>query len=188
MSDLPAALRAHVRLTEPAVADLQALLRKDPQVVRWALKKMLLLERDPEAGEPLLGQLVGWRKLTVGDRDWRVVWRVSSDATGAVTITVSEVWAVGARSDAEVYAEMNERVATLGADPTTQALSSVIDMLGRHAKRSDIRATAEPDPDPVPGWLQQRLVRTAGVPAEHVQAMTGADAMERWERFMQTGK
>jgi mRNA interferase RelE/StbE len=188
VNDIPAAPRTYVRLTEPAVGDLHALLKKDPQIVRWALKKMLLLERDPEAGEPLLGQLVGWRKLTVGDRDWRVVWRVSSDATGAVTITVSEVWAVGARSDAEVYAEMNERVATLGSDPATQALSSVIDMLGRHAQRPDIHATAEPEPDPVPDWLHQRLVRTAGLSAELVQAMTGARAMERWEQFLQTGK
>jgi hypothetical protein len=67
-------------------------------------------------------------------------------------------------------------------------LSSVIDMLGRHAQRRDIHATAEPDPDPVPEWLRQRLVYTAGVSVEHVRAMNGADAMERWERFMQTGK
>ena len=188
MKDITGAPRSFVRLTEPAVADLQALLKKDPQIVRWALKKMLLLERDPDAGEPLLGQLVGWRKLTVGDRDWRVVWRVSRDATGAVTITVSEVWAVGARSDDEVNEEMDERVATLGSNPTTQALSSVIDMLGRHAQRLDLHATAEPHHDPVPDWLHQRLVHTANVPAEHVQAMTGAQAMERWEWFMQTGK
>ena len=129
--------RAYVRLTSPAVADLHALLRKDPQIVRWALKKMLLLERDPHAGEPLLGHLVGWRKLTVGDRNWRVIWRVSTDKTGAVTVTISEVWAVGARSDAAVYAEMTERIADLGPNPTTQALSSVIDMLGRHALRHD---------------------------------------------------
>ncbi|MGD9703320.1 MAG: hypothetical protein AB7Q42_16880 [Acidimicrobiia bacterium] len=180
--------RAYVRLIEPAVADLRALLKKDPQIVRWALKKMLLLERDPDAGEPLLGQIVGWRKLTVGDRDWRVVWRVTRDAAGAVTITVAEVWAVGARSDDEVYAEMNERVATLGANPAAQALASVIDMLGRHARRPDLHAAAEPQPDPVPDWLHERLVHTAKVPAEHVRTMTGSQAMERWERFMQTGE
>lgn len=42
-----------VRLIEPAVEDLRVLLEKDPQIVRWALEKMLLLERDPEAGEAL---------------------------------------------------------------------------------------------------------------------------------------
>jgi mRNA interferase RelE/StbE len=64
-----------VRLTEPAFEDLQTLLRLDPQIVRWALKKMLLLERDPEAGQALHGVLIGWRKLVVGDRDRRVDWR-----------------------------------------------------------------------------------------------------------------
>lgn len=176
-----------MRLTDPAVSDLQVLLRKDPQIVRWALKKMLLLERDPEAGEPLLGNLIGWRKLTVGDRDWRIVWRVATDETGATAITISEVWAVGARADAEVYAEMNDRVAAIGATPATQALSSVIEMLGRHAQRADIEATREPEGDPVPVWLQQRLVHTAGLTATVVSAMTGSEAMGRWERFMETG-
>lgn len=180
--------RAYVRLTGPAVNDLHALVKKDPQIVRWALKKMLLLERDPHAGEPLLGQLVGWRKLTVGDRDWRVIWRVSSDEAGTITVTISEVWAVGARSDAEVYAEMTERVASLGSTPATQALSSVIDMLGRHAQRPDIQATAEPTHDPIPDWLQERLVRTAGISVADVQTMSGAEAMSRWEQFLQTGK
>lgn len=179
--------RALVRLTDPAVGDLRALLRKDPQIVRWALKKMLLLERDPGAGEPLLGQLVGWRKLTVGDRHWRVVWRVTTDETGTVTVTVSEVWAVGARSDADVYVEMTERVSSLGPAPTTLALSAVINMLGRHAARPDIRAADAPPHDPVPEWLEERLVHTAGIPAAAVRAMTGADAMRRWERFLQTG-
>ncbi len=68
--------RAYVRLTEPAVEDLARLVRLDPQVARQALKKMILLERDPEAGEPLLGALIGFRKLIVGDRHWRIVWRV----------------------------------------------------------------------------------------------------------------
>jgi mRNA interferase RelE/StbE len=180
--------RAYVRLTDPALGDLHALLKKDPQIVRWALKKMLLLERDPQAGEPLLGQLVGWRKLTVGDRDWRIVWRVSTDVTGAVMITISEIWAVGARSDAEVYTEMTGRVAKLGLSPQTHALTSVIDMLGRHAQRHDITAAAEPEHDPVPAWLEQRLVRTAGMSTDEVRTMTGAEAMSCWEQFMQTGR
>lgn len=62
-----------VRLTEDAVSDLHRLHKKDPQIVRSVFKKMLLLEKSPEAGEPLLGALVGFRKLVVGDRDWRIV-------------------------------------------------------------------------------------------------------------------
>ena len=58
-----------VRLTEDAVADLHRLGKKDPQIVRTVLKKMLLLERSTNAGEPLLGASIGFRKLVVGDRD-----------------------------------------------------------------------------------------------------------------------
>ncbi|MCW2132330.1 type II toxin-antitoxin system RelE family toxin [Arthrobacter sp. VKM Ac-2550] len=68
---------AVVRLTDDAIADLRRLQKKDPQIVRWAFKKMLLLERPAHAGEPLLGSLIGFRKLAVGDRDWRIVWRVN---------------------------------------------------------------------------------------------------------------
>ena len=187
MTDAPDGAHAYVRLTAPAFNDLETLLKKDPQIVRWALKKMLLLERNPEAGEPLLGQLIGWRKLTVGDRDWRVVWRVTADAEGTVTITIAEVWAVGARTDADVYAEMKDRVAAAGQDPTTLALAEVIQMLGRHARRDDLQAAAEPPRDVVPSWLRDRLIHTAGIDAAAVEALTGAQAMERWERFMTTG-
>jgi mRNA interferase RelE/StbE len=179
--------RAYVRLTDPAVADLLALLKKDPQIVRWALKKMLLLERNPQAGEPLLGHLIGWRKLTVGDRDWRIVWRISTDETGAITITISEVWAVGARSEAEVYTEMAERVTNLGSHPAARPLLSVIDMLGRHVQRHDIAAAIEPETDPVPDWLQQRLVKAVGMTTDEILSMSGAEAMIRWEQFLQEG-
>lgn len=64
---------AYVRLTDAALEDLDRLAASVPQALRWALKKMLLLEESPDAGEPLLGNLIGWRKLTVGDRDWRIV-------------------------------------------------------------------------------------------------------------------
>ena len=91
-----------VRLTEDAVEDLRALFKADPQIVRWALKKMIQLERDPNEGEPLLGGLIGFRKITVGDRDWRVVWRVVRDLAGGFQIEVAEVWAVGEAEEAEV--------------------------------------------------------------------------------------
>jgi mRNA interferase RelE/StbE len=179
---------AYVRLTAPAFDDLESLLKKDPQIVRWALKKMLLLERDPQAGDPLLGALVGWRKLTVGDRDWRIVWRVTTDESGVVTITIAEVWAIGARSEAEVYQEMNSRVAAAEASPSTMALAEVIELIGRHANRSDLSASFEPRADPVPDWLRDRLIHTAGLEAHEVEAMTGAQAMERWEQYMTRGE
>ncbi|MGK2959211.1 MAG: type II toxin-antitoxin system RelE/ParE family toxin [Acidimicrobiales bacterium] len=174
--------RAFVRLTNPAVADLERLVGVDPQIVRWALKKMLLLERDPDAGRPLLGDLIGWRKLVVGDRDWRIVWRVTTDEAGNHVIDIAEVWAVGARADAEVYDEMNDRIAVFGSSPTTQALSEVIERLGRAA--GNIVAAAEPVHDPVPPWLVDRLVHQVRMTPEAVAELTGAQAMQAWEAFI----
>jgi mRNA interferase RelE/StbE len=181
----PVRPRAFVRLTEPALGDLERLLTVDPQIVRWALKKMLLLERDPEAGRPLLGDLIGWRKLVVGDRDWRVVWRVTTDDIGNTVIEIAEVWAVGARADAEVYAEMNDRIAALGDNPTTQALSSVIARLRRAG--GGVAAAIEPASDPVPPWLLDRLVHRLHMTPDEVAHLSGAEAMRRWEAFI-TGR
>ncbi len=174
--------RAYVRLTDPAVADLVRLVGVDPQIVRRALKKMLLLERDPEAGRPLLGDLIGWRKLVVGDRDWRIVWRVTKDEAGNQVIDIAEVWAVGARADAEVYAEVNDRIAVIGSNPTTQALSEVIERLGRAAGK--VITAAEPVHDPVPPWLVDRLVHQVHMSPDAVAELTGAQAMQTWEAFI----
>lgn len=167
---------AEVWLTDPAVADLH---RLDGAPLVWALKKMLLLETDPQAGEPLLGSLTGYRKLVVGNRDWRIVWRVLSDERGALTIEVAEVWAVGARSDGEVYAEMTERVSSLGDSPVRRSLSAILDELGRRAK--GLQATpvtlAPSRPEP---WLVERLVHTASLDRDRVLTMTSEQAVDAW--------
>lgn len=178
---------AYVRLTNPAIQDLHRLLARDPQIVRAALKKMLLLERNAHAGEPLLGNLVGWRKLVVGDNHWRIVWKVSPDSVGGLTVTISEVWAVGVRSDTEVYSEMSERLARAGSVAESAGLAEVVELLGRRVARDDIHAAGEPNIDPVPGWLRTRLVHTAGVPAAEVDGLTGEEAMRRWEQYMSSG-
>jgi mRNA interferase RelE/StbE len=173
---------AYVRLTEPAVDDLVGLARLDPNVARQALKKMILLERDPRAGEPLLGALIGFRKLTVGDRHWRVVWRVTADERGHDVVEIAEVWAAGARSDGDVYAEMNERVERLADTPETHALADVIHLLGRAA--GAVTAAEQPTTEPVPDWLVDRLVHTAGANREDVIAMSPKAAMQAWEAFI----
>ncbi len=167
---------AEVWLTDPAVADLQ---RLDGAPLVWALKKMLLLEREPQAGEPLLGSLIGYRKLVVGNRDWRIVWRASTDERGTRTIEVAEVWAVGARSDSEVYTEMTHRVASLGDTPVRRSLSAILDELGRRAKGAPAKPVAPAPPGPEP-WLVDRLVHTAGLDREAVLAMTSEQAVDAW--------
>jgi mRNA interferase RelE/StbE len=157
------------------------MVRADPQAVRWCLKKMLLLERNPEAGEPLLGDLIGFRKLTVGDRHWRVVWRVTHDATGNLVVDVAEVWAAGARSDGQVYEDMRRRIASLGTSPKAQALTHVLDLLGRAGE--GLVVAPESVTEPVPEWLVTRLV-SKGVDETDARAMTPEGAMERWEAII----
>lgn len=145
-----------VRLTEDAVSDLHRLHKKDPRIVRAVFKKMLLLEQSPEAGEPLLGALVGFRKLVVGDRDWRIVWRITEDASGIPVLDISEIWAVGARSDGEVYEELTSRVARMGNSPKIRPLKDVIIQMGRLYE--SVEATAEPAlASTLPEWMISAL-------------------------------
>ena len=179
----PQAQAVVVRLIEPAFDDLVTLNRRDPQIVRWALKKMLLLERDPEAGEGLKGALIGWRKITVGDRDWRIVWRVTHDEVGAVVVDIAEVWAVGAREDSTVYAEMADRVTQLGNDPKVLALSAVIHRLGKVV--AGLSAQAEPAaPEPAPAWLVRRLVKTVGIDPVTAAALSAEEALDTWTAWV----
>lgn len=168
-----------MRLTGDAVEDLQELFKADPQVVRWALKKMIHLERDPNAGDPLLGGLIGYRKITVGDRDWRVVWRVEQDKGGDYLIEVAEVWAVGYRKDSEIYAEIGQRVANAGSSPKTKALAEVLELFAKQSR--DLAATPEPDrPEPVPKWLTDALLYVVRIPTSRVEEMNLQEAEKAW--------
>jgi len=171
--------KVKVRLTTPAFGDLERLARIDPQIVRWALKKMLLIERDPFAGEPLRGKLTGWRKLVVGDRDWRVVWRVVAEDTATITVDVGEVWAAGARRDDEVYEEMNERVAQMKESPATIALAEVIERLGNIAVGLAPTTTSEPTIEP-PDWLKKRLRDQAGLDPTEIDELNLEQAVDAW--------
>lgn len=169
---------AFVRLTDAAVEDLDRLAASAPQALRWALKKMLLLQESPDAGEPLLGNLIGWQKLTVGDRDWRIVWRHTTDETATPVIEVAEVWAVGARSDKEVYLEMVARVTSMPATPHAVDLAEVIERFGK--LRAGITPAAPPTGERLPTWLVNRLVHTAGMQQAVVDAMTLQQAVDAW--------
>lgn len=168
-----------VRLTKDAVEDLQTLFKADPQIVRWALKKMIHLERDSNAGDPLLGGLIGYRKITVGDRDWRIVWRVVRDEAGDVRVEVAEVWAVGYRKDSEVYSEIKQRIADAGSSPKTEALTEVLALFAKQARG----LTATPEPanfDPVPKWLTDALLHVVHLPASRVEELSLEEAEKAW--------
>jgi mRNA interferase RelE/StbE len=90
---------ASVQLTEEAREDLLDLDGSTQKAVARGLKK---LRTEPEKrGAPLGrragGNLTTFRKLVVGDRDYRIIYRVDPDGTVVV------VWVIGRRSDDEAY-------------------------------------------------------------------------------------
>ena len=160
-----------VRFLPAAVDDMRALHRKDPQIVRDVMKKVLLINANPQAGLPLGGALTGYRKIVVGDRHWRIIWRITTD--GAVEI--AEVWAVGARKDNEVYAEITARTAQV---PDEQLQLSLTDVVEAIAAARSVIARARPR-EALPDWLHQALVDQVGLPQEEVESMTPEEANSR---------
>ena len=90
---------AVVRLTTEAKEDLRDLDGSAQRIVAKALKK---LENEPEKrGEPLgstpTGNLSTFRKLVVGPKQYRIVYRVEPD--GSVCV----VWVIAERVNSVVY-------------------------------------------------------------------------------------
>jgi mRNA interferase RelE/StbE len=86
---------ARVELTAGAKEDVRDLDGAARRLVFKALKK---LEDNPgQRGQPLGKGLATFRKLVVGDRDYRIVYRLEADGTVVV------VWVVGKRADDYCY-------------------------------------------------------------------------------------
>jgi mRNA interferase RelE/StbE len=109
-----------VELTDEALDDPKRYAQSG-NLARF-LKRLLHLEAAGEqAGQPLGGALAGWRKLVVGDRDWRVVYRMNREKT------IATVWVIGDRADAACYQEAERRVAAMsGQPPETESLAAAI--------------------------------------------------------------
>lgn len=102
------------------------------------LKKLVRLEEvGKDAGQPLGQGLTGWRKIVVGDRNWRIIFNTDARET------VATVWVIGDRDDAECYRVAQGRVAELGkAQPQAESLAAVMLRLSemqRGAKRTKSR-------------------------------------------------
>jgi mRNA interferase RelE/StbE len=164
-----------ITFTSEAIDDLR---RIGPDAVPKVLKKILLLLESPLAGYPLGSTLTGFRKLVVGRNTWRIVYRVIDDKA----VEICEIWAVGARADAEVYAEAAARVRGAATRrPEFRKLANVIEQLGRLA--GDVAVSAAPAREPVPDWLAQRLIHTVGMAPQDVAALSLEEAVDRWGEF-----
>jgi mRNA interferase RelE/StbE len=107
-----------VELIAEAVEDLQRVARTG-RITDFLTKLVRIEEHGPAAGLPLGSRqgksLTGWRKIVVGDRDWRIVYRVD-EAAGKATVLV-----IGDRADADCYAQALSRLA--GREDQADALS-----------------------------------------------------------------
>ena len=164
-----------IHFTDAALDDLR---RLGPDAVPRVLRKVLLLEQNPEAGAPLGGSLTGFRKLVVGRNTSRVVYRVAGPA-----VEICEIWAVGHRRDAEVYTEALARVREAARHrPDLVVLADVVRRLGRMSGRvgPEPAEPPAPEPAPVPDWLAERLIRTVGLRRERVAALDLQRAVDLW--------
>lgn len=113
---------ARVELTEEAREDLADLDGSARAIVLKALGK--LRNNASQRGAPLgsrpAGDLTGFRKLIVGNRDYRIVYRVSAD--GNVTV----VWVIAKRADNEVY---DMAVARLRLHPQSELTADMLSLL-----------------------------------------------------------
>ena len=111
-----------VVLEEDAVTDLREL---DGAVRRRALAKLMLIERDPNAGRALGRKpgivLPGYRKLRF--RGWRIIYDLSAGGQGAVILHI------GSQSDMECYLEVEGRLSQMNDPGRRHSLEQVIEIL-----------------------------------------------------------
>jgi mRNA interferase RelE/StbE len=119
-----------VELIDEAVVDLAG--HAESGQLRPFFKKLLEIEQHGEKiGEPLGKNLVGWRKLTVGNRNWRIVFRVERD--------VATVCVIGDREDAACYEEAQRRAKQVKDPDATSLAESMMDLLGSRKQRRAAR-------------------------------------------------
>lgn len=121
-----------VELIDEAVIDLAGLAESGN--IKQFFKKLLEIEANGAmAGEPLGRNLVGWRKLTVGYRNWRIVFRVNHEQT------VATICVIGDREDATCYEEAERRAKQKNDADATSLAASMMEVLGSRKQRKAAR-------------------------------------------------
>jgi mRNA interferase RelE/StbE len=121
-----------VELIDEAVGDLAGFAESGK--LKQFFKKLIEIEaHGSKAGESLGRQLVGFRKLTVGNRNWRIVFRVDADET------VATVCVVGDREDAACYEEAKRRAAAVKDADAMSLAESMMSVLGNRRQRKQGR-------------------------------------------------
>jgi len=121
LGDIPeSSMPVRVELIADAAADLARYAESG--ALPLFLKELIRLEEvGKDAGPPLGRGLTGWRKIVVGDRDWRIVFTLNTSET------VATVWIIGDRDDAARYEDAERLLRAAGtADPHTARLTAAM--------------------------------------------------------------
>jgi mRNA interferase RelE/StbE len=119
-----------VELIDDAIADL-ATHAETGKLKAFFSKLLEIEENGSRAGEPLGRDLAGWRKITVGNRNWRIVFRVDKDEE------VATVCVIGDREDGACYEEAKRRADKV---PHTDAASLAESMMSLFGSRKERKA------------------------------------------------
>lgn len=85
-------------------------------------RKLTQLRSNPrQQGRPLGGELTGLRKLVVGDRPYRIVFKV--EASGDVAV----VWVIAGRADGECHELAKARLALHAGRPNVREAGVLLD-------------------------------------------------------------
>jgi mRNA interferase RelE/StbE len=127
-----------VELIDEAIVDLADLAESGN--LKQFFRKLVEIEGNgSHAGEPLGRNLVGWRKITVGNRNWRIVFRVDKEET------VATVCVIGDREDAACYEEAQRRAQQIKDADATSLAASMMELLGSRKQRKAARTKAARD-------------------------------------------
>lgn len=119
-----------VQLIDDALVDLMKLVESGR--FRSFLRKLVEIEqKGSKAGVPLGRGLTGWRKITVGDRNWRIIFRVAPQET------VATVCVIGDREDEACYEEAQRRAEHV---EDKDAMSLAEAMMELHGSRKERKA------------------------------------------------
>ena len=131
----PRPVSYRVELIDDAFQDLERVNRTG-RILDFLAKLVRIEPVGAQAGEPLghrerMGQnLIGWRKIVMGDRDWRIVFRVEEQAR------IATVLVIGDRADAQCYEEALRRLERLPEHQGGRSLSdAMLTLLARRASR-----------------------------------------------------
>jgi mRNA interferase RelE/StbE len=127
-----------VELTDEALEDLARYATTGN--LPLFLKKLIRLEEvGKDAGLPLGRGLTGWRKIVVGDRNWRIIFTTDPGET------VATIWVIGDRNDSACYEAALRRVEALGKSrPEAVSLAAAMFQLSEIRKSEKTRRRKRP--------------------------------------------